>query len=166
MTTLLTPHPQLPQEIEEEKKRKAAEEEALNALSIILAGFFSAFKEGDITLDKYIRYVHKAVSVENIPPYQRQKKLGMAVEAALKCSPAERGKNSKRSGNRWLMEPNERLIYLVREREGLPITRIAPQNGETAFERVSEFWRIRGVNVPPSQVERFYYEYRKSVSTQ
>ena len=71
MGTLLTDR--TPEEIEEQKRKKELEEDALGALAVLLEGFVNAYRDGEVKFERCIRHIYMAVSVDNIPGLEKQK---------------------------------------------------------------------------------------------
>jgi hypothetical protein len=148
------------EEAQENEARRLKAESALDKAEALIETWFEAYSEGEMTFDNYCRYVYAALSAKNIEPYARQKKLGGAIESALKAKPPKRTRTNKRFNTEGFVKVCRGLVKLVGEYEKLPITRMG--NTQTAFERVAELLQNLGVKqATKSTVERNYMNFEK-----
>lgn len=148
MKTLLGGEPLSGAEDKALKRQRELADEAVEVAKLILQEWFDAYSNGEITFEKLCRNSAHALSKEDLPGFERQKKLGAIVEAALKASPT-RTRSSSRSAPRGL----QNLFYEVVERaarDGYPKDRNA--KAVNAFERTSEVLNVHKIKTTPAAV--------------
>jgi hypothetical protein len=160
------------EEAQENEARRLKAESALDKAEALIEIWFNGYSKGEMTFEGYCKSVFKALSVNNIEPHVRQKRLGGAVESALKADPTKRTRNSKRSNPEEFVQTCHDLVKLVRKHENLSINREGSRkpkanqyanndSEKTAFMRVEEILRSIGVAVHSSTVEKNYRDWKK-----
>lgn len=140
-----------------------SDEKAIEIADTVRQLWYDAYSSGEIDFVRFCENVQNSLSEKKgIPAFQRQKKLGAAVEAALKCMPPKRTPKSRRSRPASLQQICYDLVRLAADCEKLPITR-GSKKGNTAFERACEVLNSAGVKITSSAVERAYSEHIRAI---
>lgn len=135
----------------EEEQRHARAKQASDAARSLLQLVLDSYCAGELSFEDAVRWCSGAVSVPDIT--LGQKMLGAAVQALLAASPDPKRTAGRRPRPRLLNQLCHDLVELVRQREGLPITKVA--KGATAYERAVEILKLRGTNhLTPAAVRK------------
>lgn len=117
-------------------------EQATDACRAVLQLVVDSYAAGEMSFEDAVRWASGAASVPDL--ILGQKLLGAAVQALVQASPEPKGSAGRRARPQLLNKLCHDLVELVRDREGLPITRES-KRGPTAHERVAEILTLRGI---------------------
>lgn len=151
-STLLTA-PESDEQRKRREAREAREREAEECAELVLQGLLEAYSGGELTFESMAQKARRALSVEHVRAFRRQMMLGTLIESALAITPKKRSRVSGRGRTTWETELGRDMVKLIREREGLPISRRA-KIGDTAYEKAAAYLKLRGIHMSASAIER------------
>jgi len=125
-------------------------EHHLKVARVFIEGWLEALKVGDIAFKTYRDNVHSNLQALKLDGFERQKKLGFAIDEALKIegNKATRSRGSRRKNPLWLCRMCYELVEMA-SADGLPKTKETTKL--SAFEKVSQLLTSYGVDICPAE---------------
>lgn len=119
-------------------------EHHLKVARVFIFGWLEAYKDREITFKTYCRNIHRNLHALKLDGFERQKKLGFALEEALALGDIEDDRTSRslRNNPRWLQKMCFELVQLASQ-DGLVKTKESTK--PTAFSYVSDLLTSYGV---------------------